>query len=275
LAGDDVLKWARTENPLGAALGVAFVIFLIVVGARSLPPSQAPQVEAQQQPRAGLEQRDPTQPAAQPPASAPARPQAVSPPADGTEFWPPILGYRLRITDTLIAGFMALLLLTMLLLWRATRRLARRADDTAERQLRAYVCVESAVIKPEDDGFRVVVSVQNTGVTPAYKLQQRTQVAIREYPLLKIPLPELIPRPGQDTLAPQGVTTPMPRFGRLLTKDEEREIRAEAKAIYVYGELDYTDVFGKSRVTKFRFRCNGHGLDLRLFMGDDGGNEST
>jgi hypothetical protein len=43
---------------------------------------------------------------------------------------------------------------------------------------------------------------------------------------------------------------------RPLTTGERARIRAGTAAIYVYGEMDYTDAFGESRYTKYRFFSN-------------------
>jgi hypothetical protein len=43
-----MLNWSRIENPLGAIVGVGFVIFLAVVGARSQPPTPAPREQSKQ-----------------------------------------------------------------------------------------------------------------------------------------------------------------------------------------------------------------------------------
>ncbi|MCJ2134444.1 hypothetical protein MKK69_10335 [Methylobacterium sp. J-026] len=59
-------------------------------------------------------------------APATVRPAEVA--EEGREFWPVIHGYRLKITDTLVAGFTALLTaVTWGLEW-ATQRLVRGAD---------------------------------------------------------------------------------------------------------------------------------------------------
>jgi len=65
----------------------------------------------------------------------------------GTEFWPPFFGYRLKVTDTLIAAFTALLFAATFFLWFTTRNLVRGADDTSKRQLRAYLGVERIELK--------------------------------------------------------------------------------------------------------------------------------
>jgi hypothetical protein len=58
---------------------------------------------------------------------------------EGTEFWPPLFGYRLKITDTLLVTVTFLL---FALLWRCGWQLGgsvKSGENTAKRQLRAYI----------------------------------------------------------------------------------------------------------------------------------------
>src|ERR1700733_4819113 len=66
---------------------------------------------------------------------------------EGTEFWPTIFSVRLKITDTLVALFTALLFFATLALWWATRGLVVGADETARRQLRAYISIMPARLR--------------------------------------------------------------------------------------------------------------------------------
>lgn len=67
----------------------------------------------------------------------------------GTEYWPPIFGYRLKVTDTLVALFTGGLFVATWLLWEATKKLVQGAELTAERQLRAYVYLKEAKAEEE------------------------------------------------------------------------------------------------------------------------------
>jgi hypothetical protein len=125
---------------------------------KDAPPKQTPEIKAEQQPKGGLKAEPNTEPDKQSAAPAPtAVPEVLSdsrnrkcdshcPDAEqeGTEFWAPFYGYRLKITDTLVAAFTALLFVATFALWWSTRRLVKGADKNAERQLRAYVLVHSA-----------------------------------------------------------------------------------------------------------------------------------
>jgi hypothetical protein len=82
----------------------------------------------------------------------------------GTEFWPPLWGYRVKVTDSLLVAFTFLLFVATWLLWRATRNLVRGADQTAERQLRAYVLVTQVkVVDPDNDAPNAEISIKTQG----------------------------------------------------------------------------------------------------------------
>ena len=95
----------------------------------------------------------------------------------GTEFWPPLFGYRLKITDTLVVIFTFLLFLATLALWLATRRLVHDAKSTGETQLRAFVFSkefeQAANIFADTGRGRYIKEyvfwskIENVGLTPA------------------------------------------------------------------------------------------------------------
>jgi hypothetical protein len=70
-----------------------------------------------------------------------------------SEYWT-IAEHELKITDTLVAVFTALLFFATLLLFFATRALVLGAEKTAERQLRAYVFAQVDCLKRVDNDWR-------------------------------------------------------------------------------------------------------------------------
>jgi hypothetical protein len=64
-------------------------------------------------------------------------------------------------------------------LWKATRDLVKGAEQTAERQLRAYVFVDVAEIRNfgTSEPMQGVVKIKNSEQTPAYKLSGWTRIA--------------------------------------------------------------------------------------------------
>ena len=154
------------------------------------------------------------------------------------------------------------------------------AQDTAKRQLRAYVTV-NGVIRTRDpgdlngEGFAVLIDVKNNGQTPASDLLQWARIEIREFPLatdLPIHCLENAPR---GILPPETKNLAFPTFTRALTIIEENAVLANHTAVYVYGEVDYLDVFGDRHLTQFRFRCNGQGYGLGMFKADSEGNNAS
>jgi hypothetical protein len=96
--------------------------------------------------------------------------------SEGTEFWPAIFGYRLKVTDTLLALFTFCLFVATLYLWSATKQLVVGAERTAERQLRAYVYVRKTNFKAADDGtLKISYRIENFGHTP------RAQCSTHQY----------------------------------------------------------------------------------------------
>jgi hypothetical protein len=97
---------------------------------------------------------------------------------EGTEFWAAFLGYRLKVTDTLIAAFTALLFLATVALWLATRNLVRGAERTSEQQLRAYVYTETTPLRLDQANLGVETLIKNSGQTPAYEVRSWTETLL-------------------------------------------------------------------------------------------------
>lgn len=143
--------------------------------------------------------------------------------------------------------------------------------DTAEKQLRAYVCVDSATLKfPQPDIPEAQVHFRNSGQTPAYNVRGWIHTWFGEYPL-KEALPNAPDdlRKGTETLAPgrrsifvapQKPPLP-PQYLALLGTDKF--------TLYVYGEIRYRDIFGKERSTQYRL-IHGGTEGVRNIMGKDG-----
>jgi hypothetical protein len=141
-------------------LSLAIFLFASNDLAWSQEPPQTPQVEPQQQPERSIKGKQ--EPTAQPnPTSAapPTIPNGHSPATsnerqpnaqyggdEGTEFWAPLFGHRLKITDTLLVAVTFMLFGATIALWWSTRKLVRGAEETAKRQLRAYVHIADAII---------------------------------------------------------------------------------------------------------------------------------
>lgn len=161
-----------------------------------------------------------------------------------------------------VAGFTIVLAISTIGLWLATIKLWRAgetqrnlAEDTAERQLRAYVSVEAGGNGRQRKGarFEFKPTIINNGLTPAEDVQILSKVGL---------VPPIIPSNFDYGLLPApnpSVTTIGPRQGRVhnlvyyrtITISERRKIVKGELAFHVYGTVSYTDVFKRRRLTNF------------------------
>lgn len=156
-------------------------------------------------------------------------------------------------------------------LWRSTNTLVLGAQETAKHQLRPYLHVKEAMAGIRDDLLVAEVTIENFGQTPAYEVTKWAGLAA--YPdgaTLVFPPPgpgkrkfKSIIGPGYPLTDiypgdPVAQLTPFPPDGN----------------IYLYGQLDYKDVFGEHHSTHFRLYVPQHQLTGR-FRFCEVGNEAT
>jgi hypothetical protein len=166
-------------------------------------------------------------------------------------------------------------------LYLATRALVRGADDTAQRQLRAYISIIIAEATFfEDRPFTVRIVFKNSGKTPAYRVRQRTVPFIGPFPLATFPKVVVGKLFGND-MGPDGAITIGPASIEIpLTKEEIAEFIAGSLAVYAVGELQFVDAFKEARFVRFRlvFRNRGECLmsgSVLPLAHADRGNESN
>ncbi len=186
--------------------------------------------------------------------------------AEGNEFWPAFLGYRLKITDTLLAAFTALL-------WWATRGLVKGADKTAERQLRASIYVEKTTLTFVDDDWKLIIRIRNFGQTPAHNVEWASKAAVVDWnggnP--KIPLPNENDTETPGSMGPQGDIFENELKGKAKTAE------LATKPIFLVGTIKYTTVFGSDHTTEFRYYVGGdasYDEDCKMTAAKAGNNAS-
>lgn len=168
-------------------------------------------------------------------------------------------------TDGWLVIFTCGLFVATLLLWLATRKLVKGAQDTAERQLRAYLLPIFGNVR--DFGSHVTtktqVILQNTGQTPAYDVRTRFWISAEGFPLRgDLPRPHLGDTPSRGLVGREGKMNLDTETSRPLTVEEVTEIRRGAQAVFIYGDIDYLDAFGKPRYTRFIYFYGGdYGTD--------------
>jgi hypothetical protein len=158
----------------------------------------------------------------------------------------------------------------------AASRMAQTMKETAERQLRAYISVETQQLRDKEGKSipgRAGFMIKNRGLTPAHKVRHWARTLVREYPL-NGPLTEKEGKSGSMTvLAPgeeQVITLPFPPVTEQQTGDAiEWKI-----AMYFYGEVIYEDAFGVERHTRFKLFQSGEGIAIQRLASYHDGNEA-
>ncbi|GGF22773.1 hypothetical protein GCM10011611_31030 [Aliidongia dinghuensis] len=175
---------------------------------------------------------------------------------------------------TIAIGILQLIVYTYQGYW--LRRTVRTMDDTATRQLRAYVDINSGqILHPLDNTKRrLAVEVKNFGQTPAYHFQVEMSWVVREFPLTS-DLDKAISAENRsiETLGPG--RTSFIFLPIIYNTTVEGEINARRSAIYIRGFITYKDAFGNDRESSFRFTCSGDALATGTLGADQQGNHST
>lgn len=186
---------------------------------------------------------------------------------------------KLGDPHTATAVFTALLFAATFFLWLATRSLVNDGKQNAERQLRAYLLVtkgEIGVPEAIPDNTIINLTVRNFGNTPAYSTTIWADMVYDRDPLVGTLVGTRNPKVSTTIFGPGGRQTTS--FYKTSLNESQKHAMAHhhGAAIYVFGEIRYTDAFGKKRCTKFRCVQRG-GPEFRdkpmAFC--DEGNEAT
>jgi hypothetical protein len=164
------------------------------------------------------------------------------------------------VSTVFIAAFTVVLAFATGFLYVATKKLVEGADQTAEKQLRAYVGLQSMemTIYPFAQGGFVIfphTEARNFGQTPAYGLTVRTNTTVD--------IPTAIPfDDSQGTAKSAGAMTAFKDVGfqinqtKIITAEDAQAIRDQKKIVFFWGSIKYRDAFNKDHVFKFRLISN-------------------
>lgn len=162
--------------------------------------------------------------------------------------------------DEILVAFTVILAFSTIFLWVATRDLVKGSEKTARRQLRAYVFVgEAKFVTDEKVGSLAVLKIMNSGQTPAYKVVvlagAKTFVGaeIRTFERLKRGA-----HTSQMDVPAGGVAQHEVKLGEILNERGIEAIKSGVLELYLFGEVEYRDAFGKWQTTTFRFVMGGH-----------------
>jgi hypothetical protein len=160
---------------------------------------------------------------------------------------------------TVVLGFATCILgIATWRLWSATDRLVTGAEDTAERQLRAYVLVQPVTLYDFAEGRRLSAdfTIRNVGQTPAYRVRAVADIDIFDHPLVDYQGELILPDPNAPiptrALQPTGDFLCGGQMDRPLTALDVMQVLAgENRRVYLFGVVIYEDAFGEERRTKF------------------------
>ena len=147
-------------------------------------------------------------------------------------------------------------------LWWSTGSLVEGAEETAERQLRAYLHLESVkFVTPNDAKGRHYIHaiIKNFGQTPCYKSVLTVECDVCE----RKPENTIIPLTDKAEVQPNFIFPP----GHIHTVTIDRTVEVsgpgrwnalnqEGKSAYVWGRIDYKDAFDKPRFVTFQLHCD-------------------
>jgi hypothetical protein len=155
----------------------------------------------------------------------------------------------------------------------------RLAGDTAKRQLRAYLYVMNNAT-PEFNGEGVLEGhflLKNAGQTPALRVRTANAMSIGKLPFEGDPPPiDASILKGGAPLAPGAVFRLICRIPEPPPENWREALRKRTRAVCMYGEIRYLDVFGDEHVTTYRAMYSGpiaDGIDEIIWC--ENGNEAT
>jgi len=166
------------------------------------------------------------------------------------EYWLNILTGILATSTAALAIITGFLVSYTKKLWGATKSLMEGAKDTAERQLRAYMGIESASATFSVSSLIVHVAIKNSGQTPAYKIRVWNKLCVFD----PANAPVFLKGDSTDNYSMLGAGVPLVLTADLrdLQKPDMVSIGDGTRPTYIWGEIAYRDVFKIERNTTFR-----------------------
>lgn len=159
----------------------------------------------------------------------------------------------------------------------ATRDSVKLATDTAKKQLRAYVSVIGSNIDffGTDQTVQARIRIRNTGQTPAYQVRAYTGIVLTTYPP-SVAFPNIKPDTFTGTLGVGGNAQGIAPMPGPMSAAEIDGTKNGKLAIFVFGAVEYLDIYGDHHRTNYRFFFGGPSGtgDSSLLMAYTEGNEA-
>jgi hypothetical protein len=136
----------------------------------------------------------------------------------------------------------------------AAKRAVELSDRTAERQLRAYIFPSEQMTFDVAMGKqpRSEILVKNTGQTPASEVIAWAGITVSNFPLdreLQRATPEYMKTASRRVVGPGGSFKIAPVWNETITAQHMQMLENGTAAVFIWGEVTYVDVFGRSRKT--------------------------
>jgi hypothetical protein len=168
----------------------------------------------------------------------------------------------------------------------AADREYKLSEDTAKRELRAYVCIDSSEWRFKAGVPTVTVAIRNCGQTPAYKVQGWLAAEIADYmPTLSLDKPNDAGfQLSSSVLGPGGIVELEAFPMRKLTETDRSGVQNGKRTFFAYGRISYEDAFQESRWTSFRLIAGRgetprsrmeNGVSFYILSPDSSGNDAT
>jgi hypothetical protein len=162
---------------------------------------------------------------------------------------------------------------------KATEDAVELSRKTAQQQLRAYLFIKTPkmVLFAHGKNCGHEVWIRNYGQTPADNVIVVTNTDFFEPNRLPFPELEEPKELSKSSIAPSGEIIFTTVTDAPLTADQVQGVASGQLAFFVWGEIRYTDVFGRSQITHFRLRFGKAQLHLGngAMMICDEGNQAT
>lgn len=154
----------------------------------------------------------------------------------------PFLWWRIKASELLLIFFAFALRV-------ATRNLVLGAENTSEVQLRAYMGIDRGAATIQGTDVVLWVDIKNRGQTPAYKVTRRFDAALLPTTTTKFELPK---GDGRNWVIVPGAWWNA-RARLPFEQAESADWSFGAETIFLWGRIDYEDVFGDAHWMTFRY----------------------
>lgn len=170
-----------------------------------------------------------------------------------------VFTFVLALATVLLGGATVALWQSTKKLWLAGEKQLTHSQDTAKRQLRAYVGLRSPKIEGTAIGEhpKVTLLFQNAGQTPAHEVTVQYGIGVDHFPQPQLER-RLDEAKSVAVLLPGAFMKPsLISSGPTLRQIEIDAVNAGSAAIYCFGVVKYRDIFGDPHQTDFSLMIGG------------------